>query len=63
MPLLRILKLNYSKADINQLDMIFDMYSAAIENMEKQGIHQWDHIYPDKETLRQDILQNQMYIG
>ena len=43
--------------------MIFDMYSAAIENMEKQGIHQWDNIYPDKETLRQDILQNQMYTG
>jgi len=43
--------------------MIFDMYSAAIENMENQGIHQWDEIYPDKETLRQDILLNQMYIG
>ena len=55
--------MKYSKADINQLDMIFDMYSAAIENMEIQGIHQWDEIYPDKEILRQDILQNQMYIG
>ena len=31
--------------------------------MEKQGIHQWDEIYPDKEILRQDILKNQMYIG
>ena len=55
--------MKYSKAVINQLDMIFDMYSAAIKNMEKQGIHQWDEIYPDKETLRQDILLNQMYIG
>ncbi len=55
--------MKYSKADINQLDMIFDMYSAAIENMEKQGIHQWDQIYPDKEIIRQDILLNQMYIG
>ena len=55
--------MKYSKADINQLDIIFEMYSAAIENMEKQGIHQWDEIYPDKETLRQDILLNQMFIG
>ncbi len=43
--------------------MIFNIYLAAIENMEKQGIHQWDQIYPDKETLRQDIIKNQMYIG
>ena len=43
--------------------MIFDLYSAAIENMETQGIHQWDQIYPDKEILRQDILKNQMFIG
>ena len=55
--------MKYSKANINQLDKIFDMYSAAIENMEKQGIHQWDEIYPDREILRQDILLNQMYIG
>ncbi len=48
---------------MNQLDMIFGMYSAAITHMEKQGIHQWDQIYPDKETLYQDILKNQLYIG
>ncbi len=59
----RILRLKYSKANINQLDKIFELYSAAIENMEKQNIHQWDEIYPDKEILRQDILKEQMYIG
>lgn len=45
------------------MDKIFELYSEAIENMEKQNIHQWDEIYPDKEILRQDILKNQMYIG
>ena len=55
--------MKYSKANINQLDKIFELYSEAIENMEKQNIHQWDEIYPDKEILRQDILKNQMYIG
>ena len=31
--------------------------------MEKQGIHQWDEIYPDKAILEEDIAKNQMYIG
>ncbi len=43
--------------------MIFDMYLAAIENMETEGIYQWDEIYPDKETLCHDICTNQMLIG
>lgn len=55
--------MTFSKANINQLDKIFELYSAAIENMEIQGIHQWDEIYPDKEILRQDISRNQMFIG
>ena len=55
--------MKFYKADINQMDMIFDIYSSAIENMEKQGIHQWDKIYPDKEILTEDISKNQMYIG
>lgn len=31
--------------------------------MEKQEIHQWDEIYPDKEIIAEDIARNQMYIG
>ena len=31
--------------------------------MEKDNIHQWDEIYPDKAILEEDISKNQMYIG
>ena len=31
--------------------------------MEKQGIHQWDEIYPDLPTITEDIKKNQMYVG
>ncbi len=31
--------------------------------MEKDNIHQWDEIYPDKYILKEDITKNQMYIG
>ncbi len=60
---LRILKLEYSKADITQLDEIFSLYSNAIITMEKADIHQWDEIYPDKAILAEDISKQQMYIG
>ena len=53
----------YSKANTNQINEVFSVFSAAIINMEKQGIHQWDEIYPDKEIIAEDIARNQMYIG
>ena len=31
--------------------------------MEKNNIHQWDEIYPDKAILEEDINKNLMYIG
>ena len=53
----------YSKADKTQTEEVFSVFSAAIQNMELQGIHQWDEIYPDKPTIADDIARNQMYIG
>ena len=55
--------MEYCKADINQLDQIFSLYSKAIITMENRGIHQWDEIYPDKEILAEDISKNHMIIG
>ena len=53
----------YSKADKTQTEEVFSVFSAAIQNMELQGIHQWDEIYPDKPTIADDIARNQVYIG
>ena len=55
--------MNYSKADINDLEEIYTLYQNAIIAMEKDNIHQWDEIYPDKDILKEDITKNQMYIG
>ena len=55
--------MNYSKANINQIEEVFSVYSAAIKHMEKQEIHQWDEIYPDLPTITEDIKKNQMYLG
>ena len=53
----------YSKATKEQTKEVFSVFSAAINNMENQGIHQWDEIYPDLPTITEDIAKNQMYIG
>ena len=53
----------YSKANTSQTKEVFSVFSAAIINMEKQKIHQWDEIYPDQAIIAEDITKNQMYIG
>ena len=55
--------MNYSKANIYDLEEIYSLYQNAIIAMEKDNIHQWDEIYPDKDILKEDITKNQMYIG
>ena len=60
---LRSLNLIYSKANQNQIEEVFSVFSAAILNMEKQGIHQWDEIYPDKAIIADDISKKFMYTG
>ena len=55
--------MNYSKANINDLEEIYSLYQNAIITMEKDNIHQWDEIYPNKDILKEDITKNQMYIG
>ncbi len=53
----------FSKAYPEQIEEVFSVFSKAIVTMEKAGIHQWDEIYPDIEVIKQDISNNQMYIG
>lgn len=55
--------MDYSKATAEQIAEIASVYSGAIAAMETSGIHQWDDIYPDIQTITDDIIKNQMYIG
>lgn len=56
-------KIKFIPAGAEDLENIFTMFRAAVEKMELYGIYQWDELYPDRETLQNDILKNQMFIG
>ncbi|MCR4580232.1 MAG: GNAT family N-acetyltransferase [Treponema sp.] len=53
----------YSKANVEDIEEVFSVFSNAIIGMKKAGIEQWDEIYPDKATISQDINNKQLYIG
>ena len=57
------MQIQYRIAGMEDLEEIFHMVQNAIENMNQQGIRQWDTIYPDKVILKEDILKKQLRVG
>lgn len=55
--------MEFRLAENNDLDRVFNIYSKAIEEMDKHNINQWDELYPDKEILQEDIDNKELYIG
>lgn len=55
-------KLEFYLADETQTDQIYNMFLAAVSEMDKNGINQWDNVYPDKDIIVKDILSRQMYV-
>lgn len=53
----------FKQAEHEELDRIAEIFQAATEYMNQNGILQWDEIYPDKEILSQDIIKNQLFVG
>lgn len=58
-----MLDLKFQLAKKSNLDKIFEMYTDAIKEMEKNNINQWDELYPDKEILEEDIEKQEMYVS
>jgi GNAT superfamily N-acetyltransferase len=56
-------KIEFTVAQEKNLEEIFNIFSSAVEEMNKQNILQWDEVYPDKYTLQNDIENKQLYIG
>ncbi|WFD08705.1 GNAT family N-acetyltransferase [Tepidibacter hydrothermalis] len=50
------------KARIEDLKIIMNIISNAINDMESKGIYQWDNTYPNKEVFSIDILKNNLYV-
>lgn len=55
--------LNIRKAVPEELDGIFEIFVRATEHMNAIEIHQWDEVYPNRETLRDDIERLQLYVA
>lgn len=55
--------IKFSKANPEHLDSLFNMFKYATDKMNNEGIYQWDEIYPNKNTLENDIANQDIYIG
>ncbi len=53
----------FTVAEEENLQEIFRTFSAAIEEMNRKNILQWDEVYPDIHILQKDIKNKQLYIG
>lgn len=53
----------YRKADISDLSAVSELIASAVEEMERNDIHQWDSIYPADTDLRADIESGTMTVG
>lgn len=56
-------KIEFRIAEMKDLKEIFEIFSAAIKEMNKLNILQWDEVYPDKHILQGDIIKKHLYIG
>lgn len=55
--------LSYRKGTKNDLNAINILVADAIQEMESQGIMQWDEIYPTHDVFEQDIKAGNLYVG
>lgn len=53
----------YRQAVTDDLDAIEQLAQQAVEGMVRQGIDQWDELYPVREDFEQDIQSGQMSLG
>lgn len=57
------MKILYRPAGIDDIDEIFRLVENAVGKMERDGIDQWDSLYPTKADFIDDIRKNELYIG
>jgi ribosomal protein S18 acetylase RimI-like enzyme len=55
-------KMKIQSANIKDLDSLMGITQRCIENLDKQGIYQWDEIYPSRNDFHQDILEENLYV-
>ena len=55
--------MEYRKAKLSDFPVIMAIYQAATRHMDEMGIFQWDELYPDEKTIKEDICRAEMYLG
>lgn len=49
-------------ANIEDLNSLMEVTQRCIKNLDKQGIYQWDEIYPSKKDFHNDIAEQSLYV-
>ena len=57
------MEMQYRLGTMQDLEEIFEIFQAAIDNMNRNGIPQWDEKYPTREDLEADIRRGELYLG
>lgn len=52
----------FKEGTLNDLEAINTLVQEAIQHMERQGIHQWDLLYPTWDDFKKDILSHTLYV-
>lgn len=55
--------IQYRPAGWTDLEEITSLAGQAVREMNRQGIDQWDELYPNREDFEQDIRRGQMTVG
>ncbi len=58
-----MIELEFVLAQKEDLDNVLTMFAGAINEMNSNGIDQWDRMYPDRNLLEEDIIKRQLFIG
>ena len=49
-------------ANIDDLDLLMEITQRCIENLDKNGIYQWDKLYPSRKDFHEDIVEQTLYV-
>lgn len=55
--------MEYRLGKTDDIQSICNLVKTAIDTMEKQGIKQWDELYPTKADFLNDIQKNTLYVA
>ena len=47
---------------MEDLDPLMEITRRCIENLDRNGIYQWDEIYPSRKDFQEDILEQNLYV-